>query len=341
MTTSSPALLLRAARTFSALGNLQATSQPSPILRCGALILIALSAPACANGEDKDQNQEEQVESGKEDRPSAEQAKPETSPASEKKPNSNIPEGQEPNKEPKKPEEPNKPVQDQPEWDYELGGDMGPELWGDLSPNYATCKSGSKQSPIDITKTKQDRKLATFKVDYSAAPYEAVDTGHTIQINLPPGQFITVGQERYELVQFHYHSGSEHTIQGKRYPMELQFVHKTEAGTVGMFGVLVKEGNRNKTLTTILENLPDPGKTLKKPKLSIDPSGVFPLSLQYFGYEGSMTIPPCTEGVKWHVLKTPITASPEQIEAFKKIYGSTHRPVQARNGRQVVTKYRL
>lgn len=319
--------------------NLTFPPRASRYLRVSCIALFAILAPACSEGQEVDPDQEESAASGSPKQPSTNQAEP--SQASKQEDGSQSAKKSEPDKGPKKPQEPKKPVKENPEWDYEEGGDMGPDKWGDLSPAYATCKSGDRQSPIDITKTKRDPDLATIKAEFTPVPYEAVDTGHTIQVNIPSGQFITVGEEKYELVQFHLHAGSEHTIQGKRFPLEIQLVHKTKTGSLGMFGVMVKAGNPNKTFKTILENLPDPGSTITKPKLNIDPSGIFPLSLQYFGYDGSLTTPPCTEGVRWHVLKTPITASQEQIDAFKKLYGPTHRPAQPRNSRVVVSKYRL
>lgn len=308
-------------------------------LRLGTLFLLALALPACANMDESQQEQSEQVNSDKGKKKTGQQEGPKTSESTPEASNTEKSKDDPDKKKPKKSQKPDKPVKEKPQWDYEEGGDMGPELWGDLSPAYATCKSGQAQSPIDITKVKRDKNLPNIKVQYSSAPYEAVDTGHTIQINFPAGQFINVGDKQYELVQFHYHSGSEHTLRGKRYPMALHLVHKTKSGQLAVFGVLVKEGNRNKTLSLVLDNLPDPGSSVTKKKVKIDPSGILPLSLQYFAYDGSLTTPPCTEGVRWHVLRTPITASKEQIEAFKKLYGNTYRPIQALNKREVITKY--
>lgn len=308
-------------------------------LQQGSLLLFAFSIPACASMEEHPQEEDAQAKSKDAEDKEDEKDSHETSEASPEAANS---EKQKDKGKPEKPAQsskPDEPVKEKPHWDYEEGGDMGPELWGDLSPAYALCKSGQAQSPIDISKTKRDKDLPTIKVEYNAVSYEAIDNGHTIQVNIPPGQFIKVGEESYELLQFHYHSGSEHTIRGERYPMELHLVHKTKSGSLGVFGVMVKEGNRNATLTNVLENLPDPGSTVSKKKVKINPAGILPLSLQYFGYDGSLTTPPCTEGVRWHVLRTPITATKEQIDAFKKIYGNSYRPVQSLNKREVITKY--
>lgn len=229
---------------------------------------------------------------------------------------------------------------DKANWDYEVGGDMGPDMWGELSTKYATCKTGVEQSPIDIVDVKRDRKIPDIEVKYSPAPYEAVDNGHTVQVNFPAGRFMQVGQEKFELLQLHYHTSSEHTINGKRFPMELHLVHKSASGVLGVLGVMVRSGKKNTTLQTILDHLPDPGSKIQDEKVSLDPSGSLPPTLHYFSYAGSLTTPPCTEGVKWHVLRTPIMASKEQLDAFKAIYGRTYRPVQPLHGRTVFSRFR-
>lgn len=304
--------------------------------RVGVLLLLAMSMSACASEREGDHPLADALASDQPDKKTEQSAGPNTTEDASDAP---TPEPSPKQEEKQETEKADEPVNENPEWDYEEGGDMGPDLWGDLSPAYSACKTGQAQSPIDITKAKRDRNLPNIKLEYSPAPYEAVDTGHTIALNFPAGRFVTVGAERYELVRFEFHSGSEHTIHGKREPMELQMVHKTKSGGLAIFATLVKAGNRNTTLTTLLENLPDPGATLSKPKLNIDPAGFLPLSLQYFAYDGSLTTPPCTEGVRWYVLRTPITASQEQIDAFKKLYGASHRPAQALNKREVTTKY--
>lgn len=236
---------------------------------------------------------------------------------------------------PGKPEKPEKPKEDKVHWDYVVGGDMGPDVWGDLSPKFATCKTGLEQSPINIENATQAKGMPRIKINYSPAPYDAIDNGHTVQVNFPAGRMMKVGGKKFELLQFHYHTGSEHTIDGKRYPLELHLVHKTKEGTLGVLGVMVEAGEANPTLQTILDHLPDPGKTRVEPKLQLNPAGILPNTLTYFGYDGSLTTPPCSEGVKWHVLNTPITASQAQLDAFDDIYGITYRPVQPLNGRKI------
>lgn len=232
------------------------------------------------------------------------------------------------------------------QWDHEVGGEIGPENWGILAPEFETCATGEKQSPINIESAdclesfgrhnfRRNRRLPRLKTRYKTVSYDAVDNGHTVQVNFPEGSFMKVRNKRFELLQFHYHTGSEHTIDGEQFPLELHLVHKTKSGKLGVVGVMVEAGAANDTLATVLENLPDPGSTRTESEVQINATGILPDSLAYYKYSGSLTTPPCTEGVKWHVLSTPITASQEQLDAFQNIYGDTFRPVQPLNGRRV------
>lgn len=223
---------------------------------------------------------------------------------------------------------------DKVHWDYE--GKEGPEYWGSLSPEFAACSDGKAQSPINITTPASNPNQAAIDLNYPAFPLDAEDNGHTLVVTVPPGSTMKVGTETYNLLSFHYHTGSEHTIEGVQAPMEIHFVHKNAVtGGLGVLGVMVNAGTENPQLAQLLANLPDPAGVKQVPTVMIDPLELLPTDLSYFAYDGSLTTPPCTEGVRWHVLEQPITATQEQIDGFLGIYGANFRPVQPLNGRKV------
>lgn len=232
------------------------------------------------------------------------------------------------------------------QWDHEIGGDIGPENWGSLAPEFELCATGQMQSPINIESAdcpsgtrgrgfRSRGRLPRLKTRYQTVSYDAVDNGHTVQVNFPEGSFMKARGKRFKLLQFHYHTGSEHTIDEQQFPLELHLVHQTDSGKLGVIGVMVEPGAPNETLAKVLDNLPEPGATLTNSNVQINATGILPESLAYYKYSGSLTTPPCTEGVAWHVLSTPITASQAQLDAFQGIYGDTFRPVQPTNGRRI------
>jgi len=211
-------------------------------------------------------------------------------------------------------------------WGYT--GDNGPEKWGDLSPAYALCKSGGQQSPIDINHPQQAG-LANIETDYRAVPLHVVNNGHTIQVNYGPGSSMRVGNSSYELLQFHFHSPSENRTKGDTYPMEIHFVHRDDKGMLGVLAVFVKQGKKNLGLHEIWSKMPrSGGDETKTDDVIINGHDLLPENRDYYRFVGSLTTPPCTEGVQWHVLRNPIEASAEQIDAFLKIVGENARPVQ-------------
>jgi carbonic anhydrase len=217
-------------------------------------------------------------------------------------------------------------------WSYE--GAEGPENWADLKPENAICRVGKRQTPIDLTDL-TEAELAPVVADYQSAAITVVDNGHTIQANIPAGSVMHMGRRTFQLLQFHFHAPSEHTLFGQRFDMELHLVHKDEWGNLGVLGALIKKGDRNPALQTVWDNIPKgSGSERKGPKFNA--ASLLPADLSYFRYSGSLTTPPCSEGVSWYVLKNPITASDDQILRFTKLYDNNSRPLQKRNDRALI-----
>lgn len=225
--------------------------------------------------------------------------------------------------------------QEQPhaaEWGYT--GQTGPSFWGQLSPKYALAKTGRQQSPIDLHEA-QSRDLPPLKLKYQPSKIHLIYNGHTIQENEDPGSCEIVAGKRYELQQFHFHSPSEHTVNGRHYPMEMHLVHKSADGQVAVVGVLLEMGKHNHAFDKLWEQLPDANNTQRDSEQTIDVSTLLPSRHEYYSYMGSFTTPPCTEDVKWAVLKTPVPLSAAQIDRFRRVIHGNNRPVQPLNGRSV------
>ena len=223
-----------------------------------------------------------------------------------------------------------------PHWSY--GGEDGPDHWGELSAAYRMCSEGRNQSPIDI---KVDLKagLPELVFDYHSTPLREINNGHSIQQNVEPGSFLIVPDRglHHELKQFHFHSPSEHTIAGQSYAMEMHFVHVGEDGMVVVVGILIEEGEEHPVVNKLWAFMPEnPGDTSEQP-IGIEETNLLPPTREYYAYSGSLTTPPCSEGVAWIVLKTPVELSAEQIERFKERVGPiTNRPVQPHNSRLIL-----
>jgi len=219
------------------------------------------------------------------------------------------------------------------EWSYE--GEHGPSHWGDVKSDYAMCKTGKNQSPIDITSAvKAD--LPPIQFAYQPAQLKIINNGHSIQVNFPEGSFITVGGKPYQLVQFHFHHPSEEKIKGKNFDMVAHLVHKNAEGNLAVVAVLIKKGQANKFIESLWAHLPKGEETEEVPaNVTIDVSGLLPDKRGYYTYTGSLTTPPCSEGVTWFVLKTPIEFSNDQINQFAHFYKHNARPVQPLDGRVV------
>lgn len=220
-----------------------------------------------------------------------------------------------------------------PHWEYE--GTHGPANWGTLDKAYATCLVGKLQSPIDIRHV-QAAPLPAITFSYKPSPLKLIDNGHTIQVTYAPGSFITWGNERYELVQFHFHHPAEERVFGKSYPLVVHLVHKNAAGKLAVVAVLVEEGEGSIFLDQLFRYLPaEQGKEVAPDKVQVDASALLPDTRAYYTFTGSLTTPPCTEDVTWFVLKTAVEASKEEIDAFAAKYPHNARPVQPVNGRVI------
>jgi carbonic anhydrase len=227
-------------------------------------------------------------------------------------------------------------------WGYEA--DNGPADWGAMSPEWSLCAEGREQSPIDLANATEIElpgvELDTpsgqeVKVLNQEGVIGALDNGHTIQINSRTGETLTVGDKTYALVQFHFHAPSEHTVDGEHFPMEMHFVHQAEDGALAVVGVLIEEGAENSSIAPLWKQLaraPGTEATVQIPAefadhlFTGDPGGVY-------HYGGSLTTPPCSEGVSWYVRRTPTRLSQDQIAAFTAVYEHNNRPVQALNDR--------
>lgn len=217
-------------------------------------------------------------------------------------------------------------------WSY--AGHGGPAAWGALDQDYATCKLGKVQSPVDI-RGAQAADLPAIRFDYKPVPLKVVDNGHTIQVNYAPGSSIVVGEARYELVQFHFHKPSEEKIGGKAHAMVAHLVHKGPDGKLAVVAVLLDRGSANPAIATIWKNLPRQKDKESAAAVDIDAATLLPADKAYYTYQGSLTTPPCSEDVRWFVLKTPVKMAQGQIAAFGKHYPMNARPTQPLNGRTV------
>lgn len=218
-------------------------------------------------------------------------------------------------------------------WSYD-GADSGPEAWGRLKPEFGTCATGQRQSPIDI-RGGIAVELDPIAFDYRASGFRVIDNGHTVQVNVEAGNSIQVIGRRYELVQFHFHRPSEERIDGRQFDMVAHLVHKDAQGRLAVVAVLLDRGSAHPLVQTVWNHLPlEKGEEWPAP-VSIDLTHLLPQDRRYFTYMGSLTTPPCSEGVLWMVMKQPVPVSPEQINVFSKLYPMNARPVQAAAGRLI------
>ena len=228
-------------------------------------------------------------------------------------------------------------------WGYE--GEDGPDHWASLSPVYALCAEGKGQSPVNISSTNAQGK-ANWKFDYKTTSLniahtehmeDIVDNGHTIQVTVDEGSTFTFGDKTYALKQFHFHTPSEHTVDGEHMPMEMHMVHQSDDESLAVVSILFKEGNQvNENFAEIIANLPDAkGETKHLTNITLPLDVHLPEDNNAYHYIGSLTTPPCSENVQWMVLRDMISLTPDEINAFSSRIGPNNRPVQALNGRQV------
>ncbi len=221
-----------------------------------------------------------------------------------------------------------------PHWSY--SGPEDPGNWGKLDPAYAICGLGHAQSPINIAHAKKED-LPALKFDYQASPLNIIDNGHTVQINYPPGSTVTIGDKTYTLKQFHFHHPSEEHLDGKVFPLVAHLVHSDDQGHLAVVAILFQEGSANSMIESLWKNIPaEKEKALDVPSVSVNLSQLLPKEHGYYTFTGSLTTPPCSEGVTWYVLQSHPTLSKEQVAAFAKLYPHNARPIQPTNGREIL-----
>ena len=220
--------------------------------------------------------------------------------------------------------------------DWSYAGDSGPAHWGELSPSFVLCSRGQHQSPIEIRQF-TPRRMPALSMQYRSTPLQITHDGHTVRVTYPRGSFLKIGTQRYELMEFLFHTPGEHVVNGRRGEMEIQLLHRDGAGKLGILAIPVVAGRRfNAMLQRLGEYLPaQPGESHYYRRVGIKPSFLLPSDRSYFRYEGSLTTPPCSEGVTWFVMGSPLEASPQQLAAFQSLLGNNARPIQDLHNRAV------
>ncbi|MBH9552350.1 carbonic anhydrase [Inhella gelatinilytica] len=215
-------------------------------------------------------------------------------------------------------------------WGY--AGDGAPDRWGELSPENRLCALGTRQTPIDIRDTlKVD--LERIQFDYRVSRFSVIDTGHAIQANVEPGNFLSVAGRRFELQQFHFHKPSEERINGRAFDMVAHLVHKDPEGKLAVVAVLLERGQDQGQVQQVLNSLPLEKLQLQWAPDEIDVGQLLPTDRAYYTFMGSLTTPPCSEGVLWLVLRQPVPIGAQQLAIFGKLYPMNARPTQPSGGR--------
>jgi carbonic anhydrase len=217
-------------------------------------------------------------------------------------------------------------------WAYE--GKAGPQAWGRLKPEFSQCATGSRQSPIDI-RDGLALDLDPVQFDYHSGSFGVIDNGHTVQVNVPPGNSIEANGRRYDLLQFHFHRPSEERINGRQFEMVAHLVHKDAEGRLAVVAVLLDRGAAQPLLQTVWNHLPLEKNETVAARAQIDLNQLLPADRRYYTYMGSLTTPPCSEGVLWLVMQQPVQVSGPQIDIFSRLYPMNARPIQQAAGRMI------
>jgi carbonic anhydrase len=218
-------------------------------------------------------------------------------------------------------------------WAYE--GKEGPLNWGRLDPAYRACADGKEQSPIDIRGAHLDKALQPIEFHYVAGAMTLLNNGHTVQVTPPAGSYIVANGIRYDLIQFHFHHPGEEAVKGKLPDMSLHLVHRSADGKYAVIAVRLNEGNDNAVLAALWPHLPKTAGATDKMTEEMSPAGLLPTDRAYWTYEGSLTAPPCTEGVRWFVYEQEVELSRTQLRAFAMLYKVNSRMLQAAHGRKI------
>lgn len=222
-------------------------------------------------------------------------------------------------------------------WGYE--GTTSPEHWGELDSAWGECQKGQNQSPVDIQHTFKAH-INPLETHYTTSPDALLNNGHTIQASYSDtntANTIELDNETFTLKQFHFHAPSENTINGKHYPLELHLVNQSSDGEIAVVAVMFEEGAINTELEKMWKVMPDHADKSTPLLTKIDVNKLMPTDKTHWRFTGSLTTPPCTEGVRWMVLKHPMTLSPEQLKQFTSVmHHANNRPVQKLHGRMIL-----
>jgi carbonic anhydrase len=218
------------------------------------------------------------------------------------------------------------------QWGYE--GKIGPERWARLDGTYLTCTNGRQQSPLDIRGAKPSD-LAPLEFHYRSGLITLVNDGHFVQGNVEPGSFLVANGHRYDLVGFQFHHPSEQAVKGQLSDMEVQLLHKDSDGKMAIVSIRMREGNPNVVLAALWPLLPGQAGKSTKTKDMVNVAGLLPPDRGYWTYQGSLTTPPCSEGVDWFVLKEEIEVSRDQLQTFGALYSRNSRPLQPPHDRKI------
>lgn len=219
-------------------------------------------------------------------------------------------------------------------WGY--SGESGPDNWSKLDPKFTMCALGKNQSPIDVKDT-IEAELKPLSLDYKPGAASIVNNGHTVQINYAPGSTLKLDGHAYELKQFHFHAPSENRVGGKQFPLEGHLVHADKDGNLAVVAVMFQEGAANPLLTQLWSKLPAKAGDKADLPASLSVTQLLPGKREYYRFAGSLTTPPCSEGVSWAVMKSPVSVSKAQVEQFSKAVGfANNRPVQPVHARSIL-----
>jgi carbonic anhydrase len=219
-------------------------------------------------------------------------------------------------------------------WGY--SGEFNPENWHKADPSYALCNNGKNQTPINIEPQYQT-KLPPIKLTYTHKGQSLINNGHSIQVEFPANNTMTVGQQTFTLLQAHFHAPGENQLKGKSYPMEGHFVHKDGKGNLAVLAVFFFVFAENSNIASLWKSMPQKaGENAQLSGGGFDGRSILPAKLEYIYFNGSLTTPPCGEGVRWYVLKKAQTVSKQQVAKFTSIVGVNNRPLQPVNARPVL-----
>ncbi|MGZ8992767.1 MAG: carbonic anhydrase [Burkholderiaceae bacterium] len=219
-------------------------------------------------------------------------------------------------------------------WSYK--GEAGPENWSKVDPKFAMCAIGKSQSPIDV-KNPVKGDLKPIKTDYKPNATNIVNNGHTVQVNFGAGSMLMVDGSTLELKQFHFHSPSENKLNGRQFPLEAHLVHADKDGKLAVVAVMFEEGADNAFISKLWSSMPEKPETKNDLPAGISAAQLLPADLSHYRFEGSLTTPPCSEGVRWMIIRKPATVSKAQAAKFSNTLGfANNRPIQAVNARQVL-----